>query len=396
MNIIGRMALGVLGLIGLIWIGSSLSDTNGSSGTGVLYYRSPMHPWVTSERPGQCTVCGMDLVPVYRPSESGGTNSLFVGPFSSATVTNASIRDLSRTLKVSGKLVPDRTKIRVVAAEVSGRLEEVHLESVGQEVSRGDRLYTIYSPVLREAERDYHLLYQQSQMNHSSKITAEHARLLKAMRLRLKEYGLSEKQIAAIPQKQDDASTTDMLSPVDGVIVSLNKKTGDRVSVGSELMRIADVYQPWFEFDVYEDDIANVKIGQTIRVSVSGGLESSSVIIFINELIQGSERRAKGRAVLRNPTLRRDGAKYRAYTIGSYAEGGIELKVSGKLSLPREAFLNVGDGYVVFVHTKVGFVRRDVSVGFRGDRYWEVAGGLKADEEVVIQGNLLLESEFRL
>ncbi|MGB0581833.1 MAG: efflux RND transporter periplasmic adaptor subunit [Limisphaerales bacterium] len=317
------------------------------------------------------------------------------GISSSAAVTKAAVRDLTRVLRVSGKLVPDRTKVRHIASEVRGRIEKVHWESIGQEVKGGDRLYTIYSPVLLEAERDYHLLFQQSQMSHSSKITAEHARLLRSMRSRLAGYGMTKEQISKLPNKPDDISTTDILSPANGVLVELAVKDGDRVQEGTHLMSVADVYHLWFEFDVYERDLAAVQVGQTIKVSIAGGQEFSTIISYINELIRINNRSSKARAVLRNPTLRREGARHRTLTIGSYAEGSIELQSNAKRSLPREAFLSSGAGYVVFVRSDEGFERRPVSIGFRGDQHWELAG-VENDEEVVTNGSLLLESESRL
>ena len=162
-----------------------------------------------------------------------------------------------------------------------------------------------------------------------------------------------------------------------------------------QLMSIADVYQLWFEFDVYESDLADINVGQNVQISVTKGAESEGLISYSNDVIQTRDRSSKARVVVRNPTLRGDGVKVRAFTVGSYAEGRIELESAAKLSLPREAFLSSGRGFVVFVRSGEGFERREVSVGFRGERSWEVIG-VKGNEEVATHGSLLLESESRL
>ena len=76
----------------------------------VLFYQSPMHPWVKSDKPGKCTVCGMDLVPVYESAD--GTNSAFglkLNP-DSVTVLNVQTAEVERrpirhTLRVAGRIV---------------------------------------------------------------------------------------------------------------------------------------------------------------------------------------------------------------------------------------------------------------------------------------------------
>lgn len=391
-----RISLIVLGLLGVVWIGSSFVAEPGQS-NDALYYRSPMHPWVTSDRPGECTVCGMALVPVYREQTNIlKTGTLFGEGTSLARFTNAGVRELTKTILVSGRVVPNRSRTRSISAEVDGRIERVFVESTGVELRRNDHLFSIYSSVLREAERDYHLLFQQSQMNHSSRITAEHARLLKAMRLRLLQYGLTPKQIADLPNKQDNISTADILSPSDGIVSKLLVSDGGRVQAGQELMEINDLYYLWFEFDLYENDLPGVTTGQSIRVTIDDQTEHLGSISFINHLVKPKSRGLKARADLRNPVVRQNGVKRRSLVLGSYGEGLIEVKSEGRLALPRAAFLNAGERYVVFVQTESGLERREVKIGFRGDVYWEVTDGIQNTDKVLLEGNLLMESESRL
>ena len=44
----------------------------------IKFYQSPMHPWITSDRPGKCTICGMDLVPVYEGDAGFSTDGSVV------------------------------------------------------------------------------------------------------------------------------------------------------------------------------------------------------------------------------------------------------------------------------------------------------------------------------
>ena len=151
-----------------------------SSGRKVLYYQSSMHPWVKAEKPGKCTVCGMELVPIYEGQKgyelTAGTVSLGTNSIQAIHVqtAEASKRPLIRTLRVAGTIDDNDAKHRRLSAYVEGRIEKLHVNFIGAEVKEGEPLATFYSPMLLNAEREYALLFRQSQMAHSYALTAEH------------------------------------------------------------------------------------------------------------------------------------------------------------------------------------------------------------------------------
>ena len=385
-------------------IRSSASRSQGGE-RQVLFYQSPMHPWVKSPTPGDCTVCGMDLVPVYSGTELDVTaetvhmtsNNVWVAGVETVVATN---RMLQRTVRVAGKIMENTTETKRLSAYIGGRIEKLFVNFEGAVVEKGELLATVYSPILREAEREYVLLYRQSQMNHSTKITAEHGRLLVAMRHRLIQYGLAEKQIDALPNKPDRVSTSDIYSPMDGIVSVQKVIEGQYVTEGDLLFEIVDFYNLWFQFDVYEDVLESVKEGQAIEIGVPGknGFRVSSSISFINPNLNYESRSAEVRAELRNPTLRIRGVKHRAFKRDMYAEGRISLTLGSMNSVPRTSVLNdgVGGSYVFVATAPDAFEKRRVKVVARGDLYWGIANGLSPGDRVVASGAVLLDSEVRL
>src|SRR6185503_7745082 len=137
------------------------APTKSSGGRKILYYQSAMHPWIKSDKPGRCTICGMQLSPVYE-GESGfqaaeglvtlGSNSVQAINVQTDAVTN---RALARTLRVAGTIDDDDTKHRRISAYAEGRVEKLFVNYIGAEVAAGQPLAIFYSPALLAAESEY-------------------------------------------------------------------------------------------------------------------------------------------------------------------------------------------------------------------------------------------------
>src|SRR5947208_13159469 len=135
-----------------------------SGGRRILYYQSAMHPWIKSDKPGKCTICGMDLVPVYEGGEGfdlgEGLLTLSSNTLNVINVQTDEVRrqPLRHTLRVAGTIEDDDTRHRVLSAYVDGRIDKLFVNFVGAEVVAGQTLAAIYSPMLLNAEREYVLL----------------------------------------------------------------------------------------------------------------------------------------------------------------------------------------------------------------------------------------------
>ena len=128
-----------------------------------LFYQSPMHPWIKSDKPGRCTICGMELVPIYpgeKSLDSTGGGHVVALTQNQVQVLNvqtnvAKMQPLTRTLQVAGVIDDDATRHRILSAYVDGRVEKLHVNYMGAEVEAGQPLAEFYSQNLLEAERVY-------------------------------------------------------------------------------------------------------------------------------------------------------------------------------------------------------------------------------------------------
>ena len=301
-----------------------------STGRKILYYQSPMHPWITSPTAGRCTICGMNLEPVYE-GERGftaaegvvtlGSNSVQVINVQTEMVTN---RALARTLRVAGTIDDDDTKHRRMSAYAEGRVEKLFVNFVGAEVIAGQPLAVFYSPALLAAESEYLTASRQkSAPDTSDTLRQERARLVDAAAQRLKRLGYSETQLAALTKKETADARTEILAPMTGTVVARGVYEGQYVKEGDVLFEIADFGTMWFQFDAYERDLGWLHSGQSVDISTPAlpGKVFAAPITFIDPNLNEMTRSAKVRVELPNPLVEEDGRQRRLLYHRTFAEG---------------------------------------------------------------------------
>jgi len=351
-------------------------------------YQCSMHPWIKSEKPGRCTICGMELTPTTegdKSMEQTGTEAMVTLTQNQVQVLHvqtveAQIRPLTRTLRVAGMITENTMRHRVLAAYVDGRIDKLHVNYLGAEVTAGQPLADFYSPTLLQAEREYRQLGGELRKN-----TA----------LRLRQMGLSQEQINALDDKSSDALTSQILSPISGTVVTQAVYQGQYVATGAQLLEIADFSTMWFVFRAYEQDMPWIRTGQAVRITAPALPEKSFTgqITFIDPNFDDATRSAKVRVELPNPLA--DGK--RELLNRFYAEGLVELETPSVLTVPRAAVIETGPAAVVYIDRTGGaYQPAVVKTGRRGDTLVEVLSGLKEGDSVVTNGNLLIDGQAEL
>ena len=357
-----------------------------SSGPKVLYYQSPMHPWVTSDHPGNCTVCGMNLVPVYAgdsPRKKTSGDSILLSPESihAIGVETTAVRrqPLVRTLRVSGTFGEEETRHGVISATVDGRVEGLAMSCEGQQIRRHQPLVTLFSQALLTAADAYRVSLKTAGPD------------LELARRRLVQYGLADEQIESIPQRQLDDRYFGILAPLTGTVTKSYVAEGQYVKQGDRLFEIADFTRMWYLFTAYEQDIPLLKVGQfvTLEVPSLGGRTVRARISFISPNFDEATRSTSVRVVVEN----HDG-RIRNKTS---APGIVELSAEETLTVPRSAILWTGSRPRAFIESDDGvYEPRPITLGRAGDLDWEILEGLKEGEKVVVNGNLLMDAHAQL
>jgi membrane fusion protein, copper/silver efflux system len=368
----------------------------------VAFYQSSMHPWIKSDKPGNCTICGMKLTPVYEGEKGFDTDSSIITLSSNAiNVLNVQTEPvakvpLERTLEVGGRVEADQTRSRVLSAYVDGRVEKLFVNFTGADVNAGEPLAVIYSPALLTAEREYLTVLAQTNFANSPRLAEEHDRFVEGAKQRLKRLGLTDEQIEKVRAGGAATNfTTQIVAPISGTVVKREVFEGQYVKEGDRMFELIDLSQLWFVFDVYEQDLPAVQLGQVVQVTSPAlpGKRFEGPITFIEPSINEATRSARVRVELQNPVI--DGK--RALYNGLYASGRIAFKSEPVLAVTRSAVMEPGDQPRVYVdHGAGAYEQRLVQLGRRGENFIEVQSGLEAGERVVSNGNLLLDSQAQI
>ncbi len=359
----------------------------------VKFYQSPMHPWITSDRPGSCTICGMTLVPVYEGDAGKSTDVITLRDATKRVlgVETAPVRraQLTRALRFSGIFEDDDNTHRIIAAFYDGRIEHVYIDHVGQYVKKGQPLAAIYSPELLYVVREF----QNAMRGKNQEIANTSAR-------RLVQYGLSAGQVRELASQKDPAYTIDLLAPLSGTIVEKKAYQGQYIKTGEPLFEMGDLANLWFHAEVYERDLAGVRIGEkAVLISPTvPGRDFEGTVTFIDPNFDQVSRSTKVRIVVPNPAsaTHEHGLSY-LLPHRAYGEAAISANLGEALVAPRSAIIRDGRRSVAYVEKTPGaYEPREVKTGRIGDDNIEVLAGLEENEKVVTQGNLMIDAEAQL
>ena len=374
-----------------------------SRSRSVRFYQSPMHPWIRSDQPGRCTICGMELTPVYE-GDSGasaegpvvvlGTNSIQLIHLETSEVSEA---PLIRHLRLSGTLEDNDTRHRMISASVAGRIERLSVNRLGQEIRVGDPLLTLYSPSLLAAEREYVALSKQPHPEPAGTST-DLTPILASARQRLIQMGLTPRQIDALKDKSPSALTSELMVPADGTVVLKQVYEGQYVTEGERLFETADFSTMWVQLTAYESDRQWLRVGQSARITTAswnGGVITGQVS-FIDPNFDPMTRSTRVRVEVPNPIEETaDGPRRRLlHRVTAMAEIAC---VETARTLPRSALLWNGGQPVVYLSLGAGaYESRKVRIGRIGDHLAEVLEGLKPGERVVTQAAFLIDAQSQL
>ncbi|MBE2204861.1 MAG: efflux RND transporter periplasmic adaptor subunit [Chthoniobacterales bacterium] len=380
-------------LAGLILGFSGCSKPEDSARKPQLY-QSPMHPWITSDKPGTCTICGMKLVPVHDAKAHMDENHLLeISPGTAHVIGLATdkvtLGPVEKQIRLSGILEDDATLHRVVAAFYEGRIEQVYVQQVGEKVRAGQPLASIYSPELLYVVREYQNAIARGK-NDPVAVNSRH---------RLIQYGLSPAQVDALATSSRDRYAIDLLAPMDGTILVRNAYQGQYVKNGERLFEMGNLARLWFQAEVYEQDLPGIRTGLKAAVSSPAvpGRTFDGTLTFLDPNFDPASRSTKIRIEVENPPSGTPGAYDRVLPHRAYAEAVIRTLTEPLLSIPRAALIRDGRREVVYLQKAPGvFEMRTVQAGRSGDDRVEIVSGLAEGDIVAARGNLLLDAEAQL
>ena len=377
--------------------GTAPAAATATSGKKLLYYRNPMGLPDTSPTPKKDSM-GMDYIPVYEgeaEDDKGGVQISTAKVQKLGVRTEAAARrDLARAVRATGRIEIDERRVYAVAPKFEGWIERLHVNTTGQAVGRGQPLFEVYSPELVSAQREYQVAARGivRLAGAAPDTVASMRQVAEASLMRLRNWDVSEEQIRALADGAEPRRTLTYRSPASGVVLEKKALQGQRFMPGEALFQIADASSVWVIADVFERDIAAIRIGMPVAVSVDAfpGKVFEGKLSYLYPTLNPQTRTVPVRIELPNPRGELRPAMY----------ANIDIKVDTggtALAIPASAVIDSGAQQRVLVQAGEGrFEPREVKLGLRSDEYVEVKSGVSEGEQVVVAANFLIDSESNL
>jgi RND family efflux transporter MFP subunit len=370
-------------------------------------YHCPMHPTYMSNEPGACPVCGMDLVEVEEEEHAGheggaptpeGYATVKLSPERQQLigVRTAAVerRPLTKKLRTVGIVQFDEGRIHHMHLKISGWIEETFVTFEGQKLVEGQSLFTIYSPELFATEQEFVLALEAVQRigRGTQSEAAEGAQaILEAAHQRLLLWDIDQHEIERLQRTREPEPVVTFHAHISGFVHHLNIRHGMYVTPEMELFSFADLSHVWVEAAVYEYELGLIKEGQIAWLTLSYYPEQHFLgkVLYIYPTLDAKTRTARVRFEFANLEFR--------LKPNMYAEVNMEIPLGKALSVPRDVVLDTGTRKIVFVALGDGkFEPRDITVGREAEGFYEVLGGLREGEEVVTNANFMIDSESRI
>jgi Cu(I)/Ag(I) efflux system membrane fusion protein len=375
------------------WAAASPSSSSSGAAPGEIdHYTCSMHPSVKQKAPGKCPICGMDLIPVTKEQQEQGVVMIdearrqLIG-VRTAPVTFAPMRSIFRAV---GHVSYDESALADVNLKVKGWITKLYVNQTGQRVARGQALFDLYSPELYNAQQDF-LLAIGGSAGTASDAGSRIEGLAKAARQRLRLLGMNDGQIDAIAKRGSPLENVAFAAPASGFVIEKDVVEGASVEPGMRLYRIAALSKVWVEAEVYEADLANVRVGQHADVTLDylQGRSYDAKVSYVYPYLDPKSRTGRVRIELANKDL--------DLRPGMYANVSLSADLGTRIQVPAAAVVYTGPRRLVFVDLGQGrFKPQEVQVGLESDGMYEVLAGLKQGDVVATSGVFLIAAEARI
>jgi len=378
-------------LLGPDEIEQHVQDTH-TDEDGETVWTCSMHPQIRESEPGNCPICGMELIPARsQGAEAEEDDYSMVMTASAARLaeiqTTPVIRAVpQKNLDLPGRLRVDERRITRVTAHFPGRVRGLNVDFTGASISKGEPMATIYSPELITAQRELLEAATRKEQN---------PRLYESARQKFRLWEFTDEQIREIEESGEVQNELEILSPADGYVLSRNVAEEQHVTEGTVIYEVANLDRIWVVLEAYEEDLHWIQTGDPIffHTRANPGQQHEATVAWIDPVVDPDTRTVGIRADLVNHGnhLKPD------MLVRGTIQGEME---SDKLMVPATSVLWTGPRSLVYVQDTSAdvprFEVREVELGVRAGDHYVIEEGVEEGEEVVFHGNFRIDSEMQL
>lgn len=352
-----------------------------------------MHPQIRQNEPGDCPLCGMDLIPLV---ENASDNPLVLEMTNEAvklaniqtTIIGESDSNLSvNTIPLSGKIQPDERLASSQVAHVPGRIEKLFVSFEGEQVTEGQKIATLFSPELIAAQRE---------LLEAVKLKDLSPGLLEAARNKLRYWKIGEATIQQIETSGQVQEVFTVYADASGIVNTRRVSVGDYVQQGAPIFDLINLQKVWVLFDAYEEDLSKFSVGDKISFTTPAMPDKTfkTTVTFIDPIINPNTRVASIRTEVNNYNGK---LKPEMLVYGTLKQKPVS---SAPLTVPKSAVLWTGKRSVVYIKvpdmTVPSFEFREIEIGTAAGNSYPVISGLEKGDEVVTNGSFTIDAAAQL
>lgn len=369
-------------------------------------YTCAMHPEIIRDKPGNCPICGMTLV---KKQDSGHvikstsienylkrTDNFILGNYKTTTPKDTTINS---EINLPGIVAYDPNSSVNIAARMSGRIEKMYVNYKYQKVTKGQKLFDLYSPELLTEQQNFIYLISNDAENHS---------IIKASKQKLRLYGMTLNQINALASAKRANPVISIYSTAYGIIQgtesmtqstegrmqnsnitteALTIKEGDYIKKNEVIFKLVNTDKVWGVFNVLQGYNSLIKINQPIDISseFNENVPITAKVNFIETQFNQTDRTNRIRVYLNNSSLK--------LPIGLRLQAVLKTNPTKGIWLEKEALVTIGNKKIVFIKMDNGFKAKEIKTGIEFIDFIQIIDGISVEDTIAKNAQYLIDSE---
>lgn len=304
-------------------------------------------------------------------------------------------RELNKSIRAVGIVVSDERRVANIQTKFSGWIVDLYVNFTNQSVNQGEPLFSVYSPALLATQEEYIIAKKGMRNQLKGTFAEEYSRtnqkLLESVKQRLELWDIPQEEIERLDRQAIPMKTLTIRSPINGIVLQKNAFVGMNVEPGMNIFTVADLSHVWVLADIFEQDIASIRIGQQANLTMNAfpGKTFEGKVDFINYVLDQTTRTTKVRFDFNNKEM--------LLKPGMYGVIELTIPIGFVLALPEAAVIDTGTKKIVFIEKTPGFYRPiEVQLGAKGGGFYQVLNGLNENDLVVTSSQFLMDSESRI